>query len=668
METALISGITGQDGSYLSELLLSKNYDVHGIVRRGSTINTKRVNHLIDKDNFELHYGDLGDANSLIRIIQQIKPDEIYNIGSMSHVRVSFDIPEYTGRITGLGVTRMLEAIRSTNPKIKFYQASSSEMYGDTPAPQNENTPFHPQSPYGCAKLYGYWMTRAYRKGYNMFASNGILFNHECVSPKNVITIRKNNRIKICYIEDLKKQHGDYATQITDFNDKNIEIMTSEGFKKIKTLTIRSAPSISDSSMRCIETRNGLFYSTNDHNCLTKSNTKISTKNVIPGIKLKTCNFEISRSKMFVEPNLASFLGYMVADGCISSGKMFFVKNNSKIRQKVGNLFKQLFIGGYTESFCSSGFSNKKVKRLNFNGISKEILNYIHSLIYNKDKTKKVPEVILNSSKEIMLSFFDAYYECDGLKVDKCVYKYKAIKSNSPILLQGLYYINQVVIKQSCTFYSIFEPETNKRYYCLNFNTPIKTQKGKHLQKNKFEVTKTNIIKKERWVYDLETENGEFQVGVGNIVVANSPRRGETFVTKKIIRAACRIKLGLQDKVSLGNLEAKRDWGHSKDFCNAIYMIMQYNIPDDFVVATEEYHTIHSFLEEVFKRLNLPLDEHVEFDKRFLRPNEVPELRGDATKIRDVLGWKPKISYSELIDDMIKNAMLEEKTGINQWG
>ena len=322
MKTALISGVTGQDGSYLSELLLSKGYAVHGIVRRGSTINTKRVDHLIDKDNFELHYGDLGDANSLIRIIQKVTPDEIYNIGSMSQVRVSFDIPEYTGQITGLGVTRMLEAIRSTNPKIKFYQASSSEMYGDSLSPQNENTPFRPQSPYGCAKLYAYWMTRAYRKGYNMFASNGILFNHE------------------------------------------------------------------------------------------------------------------------------------------------------------------------------------------------------------------------------------------------------------------------------------------------------------------------------------------------------SPRRGETFVTKKIVRAACRIKLGVQDILILGNLDAKRDWGHSKDFMEAIYLIMQHSEPDDFVVATEEHHTVQSFLKEIFKRLNLSVDEHVKFDKRFLRPNEVPELRGDATKIRDVLGWKPKISYSELIDDMLKCAMKEEKTRI----
>ena len=326
MKIALISGVTGQDGSYLSELLLSKGYEVHGIVRRGSTINTRRVDHLIKNDNYTLHYGDLGDANSLIRIMQKIKPDEVYNIGSMSQVRVSFDIPEYTGQITGLGVTRMLEAIRSVNSKTKFYQASSSEMYGDSRVPQNENTPFHPQSPYGCAKLYGYWLTKAYRKGYNMFACNGILFNHE------------------------------------------------------------------------------------------------------------------------------------------------------------------------------------------------------------------------------------------------------------------------------------------------------------------------------------------------------SPRRGETFVTKKIVRAACRIKLGLQDKVVLGNLEAKRDWGHSKDFMEAIYSIMHHSVPDDFVVATEEYHTIHSFLREVFKRLNLDYHEYVKFDKRFLRPNEVPELKGDATKIRDVLGWKPKISYSELIDDMIKNAMLEEETGINQWG
>jgi len=316
---ALITGITGQDGSYLSELLIGKDYEVHGLVRRGSTINTDRIEVPLSRGEINLHYGDLGDVNSIVSILMKVKPDEIYNLGSMSHVRVSFDVPEYTGQITGLAAIRILEALRSLGmTNVKYYQASSSEMFGLSLPPQNEETPFKPQSPYGCAKLYAYWITRAYRTAYNMFACNGILFNHE------------------------------------------------------------------------------------------------------------------------------------------------------------------------------------------------------------------------------------------------------------------------------------------------------------------------------------------------------SPRRGETFVTKKIVRSAVKIKLGLQDKIHLGNLKAKRDWGFAGDYVEAIYRIMQHNKPDDFVVATTEHHTIEEFAKRVFKKLDLDLDKYLEIDDQYFRPNEVPDLMGDATKIRTTLGWKPKVKFDELIDMMVREALKEE--------
>jgi len=320
---ALITGITGQDGSYLSEFLLEKGYEVHGIVRRGSTINTVRIDDLLSEGKIRLHYGDLSDTNSIVSILMKIKPDEIYNMGSMSHVRVSFDVPEYTGQITGLAAVRILEALRSLNmTNVKYYQASSSEMFGLSLPPQNEKTLFRPQSPYGCAKLYAYWITKVYRTAYNMFACNGILFNHE------------------------------------------------------------------------------------------------------------------------------------------------------------------------------------------------------------------------------------------------------------------------------------------------------------------------------------------------------SPRRGETFVTKKIVRGAVRIKLGLQDKIRLGNLKAKRDWGFAGDYVEAIYKIMQYLKPDDFVVATEEHYTIEEFAKRVFKKLDLNLDDHLEINDQYFRPNEIPNLMGDATKIRTVLGWEPKVKLDDLINMMIKEVLKEENAKI----
>ncbi|OGX39900.1 MAG: GDP-mannose 4,6-dehydratase [Omnitrophica WOR_2 bacterium RIFCSPHIGHO2_02_FULL_68_15] len=306
---ALITGITGQDGSYLAEFLLEKGYDVHGIVRRSSSMNRRRIDHLT---GLHLHYGDLNDASSLNRLVRKIRPDEIYNLAAQSHVKVSFDIPEYTSEVTAVGALRLLEAIRETGVKTKFYQASSSELYGRSEkAPQNERTPFRPVSPYAVAKLFAYWTTVNYREGYGMFACNGILFNHE------------------------------------------------------------------------------------------------------------------------------------------------------------------------------------------------------------------------------------------------------------------------------------------------------------------------------------------------------SPRRGENFVTRKITTAVARIKLGLENKLVLGNLDARRDWGYAKDYVEAMWLMLQRKKADDFVIATGRAHTVREFLEEAFGYVKLDWKKYVRVDKKFFRPLEVNNLRGDASKARRVLGWKPKTSFRELVRLMV---------------
>jgi GDPmannose 4,6-dehydratase len=313
---ALITGITGQDGSYLAELLLQKGYEVYGIVRRSSSFNTARIEDIYQDPHepdyhLRLVYGDLNDASSLNRILRTVKPDEIYNLGAQSHVRVSFDVPEYTAEVTGIGTVRLLEAIRESGINPRFYQASSSELFGSSPAPQSEKTLFHPRSPYGVAKLYSYWITVNYRESYNMFACNGILFNHE------------------------------------------------------------------------------------------------------------------------------------------------------------------------------------------------------------------------------------------------------------------------------------------------------------------------------------------------------SPRRGETFVSRKITRAAARIKLGLQDKLFLGNLDAKRDWGFAGDYVEAMWLMLQHHKPDDFVIATGECHTVRDFLNEAFGYLDIDWNKHVEIDPRYFRPAEVDELRGDMAKARAELNWEPKVSFKQLVRMMV---------------
>ena len=196
MKKALITGITGQDGSYLAELLLSKGYEVHGIVRRSSSPNTQRIKHLITDESLMdsklfLHYGDLSDSSRMMALVDLVAPDEVYNLAAQSHVRVSFDEPELTGSTTGLGSIRLLEAIRVSGSNARFYQASSSEMFGASPPPQNEETPFYPRSPYGVAKVYSYWITKNYRESYDMFATNGILFNHESPRRGETFVTRK---------------------------------------------------------------------------------------------------------------------------------------------------------------------------------------------------------------------------------------------------------------------------------------------------------------------------------------------------------------------------------------------------------------------------------------------------------------------------------------------
>ena len=190
---ALITGITGQDGSYLAELLLEKGYEVHGIMRRNSTFTTGRIEHIFD--DVEMHYGDLADSSSLQHIVAKVQPAEVYNLAAQSHVQVSFDVPEYTGDVTGIGTVRLLEAVRTAAPKARFYQASSSEMFGKVlEIPQTEKTPFYPRSPYGAAKVYSYWITKNYRESYDMYACNGILFNHESPRRGETFVTRKITR------------------------------------------------------------------------------------------------------------------------------------------------------------------------------------------------------------------------------------------------------------------------------------------------------------------------------------------------------------------------------------------------------------------------------------------------------------------------------------------
>jgi len=245
MKRALITGITGQDGSYLAEFLLSKGYEVHGIIRRTSTFNTSRIDHIyVDPHEpnarLFLHYGDLSDSEQINNVIYNMKPDEVYHLGAQSHVKVSFEVPEYTGNIVALGTTRILEAIRRSGSNIRFYQASSSEMFGDSPPPQNEETPFRPRSPYAIAKVYAYWMVANYREAYDLFACNGVLFNHESPRRGEIFVTRKITRAitnilagkeKLLYLGNLDaKRDWGYAPEYVEAMWKILQLDEPQNF------------------------------------------------------------------------------------------------------------------------------------------------------------------------------------------------------------------------------------------------------------------------------------------------------------------------------------------------------------------------------------------------------------------------------------------------------
>lgn len=667
MTTALITGVTGQTGSYLADLLVKKGYDVHGIVRRGSTINTDRINHLIVKQKIMLHYGDLADANSLVSILMKVRPAEVYNIGSQSHVRVSFDIPEYTAQVTGLGPLRILEALRSLNMiETRYLQASSSEMFGLSPPPQSETTPMLPISPYGCSKLFAYHMTRLYRFGYHMFACNSICFNHESILKNSPVIIHGDDSIDILPIEDLFRSKGHKYEGIMD-EYKNKKIWTGETWTKILGGTCYQEQ---NKKVKLIQTTSSCYEATEDHVSFDEKK-EIKTKDWKVDDKAFDCFYPPQNDLLHGDKEIDKFLGFLVGDGHISKvGRIQLTGVSKDELIEIASLITKKY--GWTHRLRSYGHGKyknckKDIWQLTINN-DRNFGLWLRKQIYTlRSNEKRVPFFILNSNAETKKAFFDGYYLADGRNKGNESYAYKGFTTSSATLCLGLNYIfksfSDQEIKTKC------EMRNGRRYYYTQYRTDVKNNVfGAHLKKSLNQVIKiVDTISDDSWFYDIQTESQTFATGPNLFKIHNSPRRAETFVTKKIVRGAVRIKLGLQDEIHLGNMDAKRDWGHAKDYAQAQYMIMNHSIPDDFVVATEDYHSVKDFLELVFKKLDLDYAGHIIIENKYWRPNEVPELKGDATKIHDTLGWKPTVSFDQLIDEMITEVMAEEhvkaKTG-----
>lgn len=659
---AFITGITGQDGSYLAELLLAKGYQVHGLIRRSSSFNTGRIDqiyedpHVRDRRLF-LHYGDLTDSSNLNQIIKTIKPDEIYHLGAQSHVKVSFDIPEYTADVTGLGTLRLLDAIRESGTSTKFYQASSSEMFGSAPPPQNEQTPFEPRSPYAIAKVFAYWIVKNYREAYGLFTCNGVLFNHECLTAQTPIIIKNNDLINIVAIEEIvpHRENPRHGIKYTTLSNSDLEVWDGANWTKIKTLTAtwNKAGSLNDKKVIQITCRGGYYEATSDHIAFLKGGREIKTGELKQNDLLELKLFPDLRQKTVMSLEEAEFLGMMVADGYISQdGRGRFINNDNNLRNKVQNLWQKIS-GGYSrEDKHPSGFNkNKDVFSIELAG-NPQYLRLIAGEIYTEKLFKKMPKRILNSDKEVILSFLKGYNNCDGLKGGRQKTKFKSFTTNSSVLALGLWYLVNKALSLRVTIHPEFRK--NFLYFHLNINSDNKTQKGKHLQREISGVKTVRNYSYTGWLFDLETESGTFSAGVGLTWVHNSPRRGETFVTRKITRAIANIIAGKQDKLYLGNLDAKRDWGYAPEYCEAMWLMLQQPQPDDYVIATGQTHTVREFLAAAFATVNLKWEQFVELDPRYLRPTEVNVLMGDASKAKKVLGWQPKVKFAELVKIMVE--------------
>lgn len=701
VKKVLILGISGQDGSYISELYSEMGYEVHGVVRRSSSpeYHTKRIDHLFDPESrTNIHYGDLSEG--LDSVLLKVQPDIVVNLSAQSHVWVSFHQPIYTNEVNAIGVLRLLESIKRTQDvlgkQIRFYQASSSELWGITPPIQNENSIMQPQSPYGIAKLAAYWYTKMYRTSYDMFASNGILHNHSCISPRLPMIIRnkETQHISVARVSDIRKaKEKGKNKQQWEIND--LEIWDGSSFVDLLCITATKRDKRdNDFKTKLINTRNGIIETTNHHNLLDHRNTKIKALDCKVGTKLLHGSYpKDNNGYCSTTCYEAEFLGMMVADGYISEGGKHgsFSKNDVTLRNRAEFLWENVALG-YT-TFSEYNDKDGLTRNIRLNGNS-NYLKFIQQEIYTYDKYKKIPERILNANKDIQLAFLSGYNKCDGLKKGCCTYEFKNFKTNSAVLAQGLLYLLHRVTSQN--FNITFEySENHFGYYSINLLSPtnqnkkIETIRGllaslsdraihretgfsrtmirkvrkdstyqfvHNKDKPKDEIKKTLYHEDSPdWVYDIETTSGKFMFGVGNIVIANSPRRGVNFATRKITRTAARIALGLANKIELGNLDAVRDEGHSKDYMRAVTLIMNHHEPDDFVIAMGEGHTIREWAEKAFAYFNLDFYKYLIPNKELHRPSEVPALIGDSTKARTVLGWEPEYTYETLIKEMCDN-------------
>jgi GDPmannose 4,6-dehydratase len=648
-KTALITGVTGQDGSYLADLLLEKGYDVHGMVRRASTEKSERIEHI--RERITLHQGDLLDQRSLVDTLRASRPDEIYNLAAMSFVAVSWIQPTLTAEFTGIGVTRMLEAMREVCPEARFYQASSSEMFGKVrEVPQTETTPFYPRSPYGVAKAYGHFITVNYRESYGLHATSGILFNHECISGNSPLMVRDRGIASVKTPADLVPLLTKGPSVQSFDPGPLVEVWDGDRWVAVTAITAtRRRTTDPDHELLSIEARGGTIDVTAHHHMLDDEYQQVLARDVDEGDRLALADaLPTSLEWTSITEAMAELLGLLAADGYVerSGSRLAFVNNDAVLRTRVSQLWSRCFLGTSGEYAGRSGWKpDREVMHLNLYG-GAGVGSWLRNQLYTPTSQKQVPPLVLNGTPAVHAAFLEGFYAGDGLKRGNG----DSVTTNSPVLAQGLVWLYALTSRKVSVY---TERRAGKVYYRLNVATAVPVgAKGQHLRKEPAEVRRVvpAEVPDDEWVFDIETESGAFCAGVGRITVHNSPRRGLEFVTRKITWHAAAIKHGLREKLNLGNLDARRDWGYAKDYVQAMWLMLQQNTAEDFVIATNTDHSVRECAQIAFDEAGLgDWERYVELDQSLVRPAEVDHLIGDYGKAERELGWKPETSFEELI-------------------
>jgi GDP-D-mannose dehydratase len=703
MKRALITGINGQDGSYLAEHLLSLGYEVHGIVRRVALEDPSRrftrVEHLLDR--LTMHAASLESYPSIFHIFSRQQFDECYHLAAQSFVAESFADGFSTMNTNINGTHYMLAALRELQPQCRFYFAGSSEMFGKVrEVPQAEATPFHPRSPYGISKVAGFDLTRNYREAYGMYCVSGILFNHETIAGFMPMFCKVKGEPEF----DLKP-----IREIVEFDESRpeyqarpvsgIQVWGKGGWVDVSYASAYPHDAANDNKRpRFVNARSAAFMATSSHVAFLEDGVEKETGHLEVGDRLEMIDLPVPVVHRRLSVEEAELMGMMVGDGSISYARKGvavhgkFTNSDPEIRRRFDALWLAA-TGGSTRYYPTrSGFNPEKV-------IGQLVLNggcdWLRGLdIYTKDRKKRVPKSVLNASREVQLAFLRGYNMTDGLKSNRCTYEFRNFKTNSATLAMGLWYLVEQTTGQQINL-TVEQKPDGRIFYSLNLLSPVdrlgkeravkelmvagvgqreayrltgisrtfirKIQQGDeacaehYLRKPSSEVKKIlHLDDYDGWFYDLETSSGEFHCGVGKCHVHNSPRRGFEFVTRKITSTVARIKFGLASELRLGNLDARRDWGHADDYVRAMQLMLQQPEPDDYVVATGETHTVREFCERAFGEAGLDWQAYVKVDDRFYRPAEVELLIGDASKARNVLGWEPRYTFESLVREMVE--------------